>query len=130
MINNILQFDFEYKYATNEYNAKKNAHPSLASSSDEYKSYVLKTLLKRVKGTDIVPMRDRPLKLYQDQYKEKLFQRFNEIYELMIEYTPYHLLNKDEIEVMNDILQELPYDFRLGIISFLNTWDHYIKYCS
>ena len=122
------RFDFEYKYATDEYNSKKNAHPSLSSSSDEYKSYVLKNLLKRVKGTNIVPMRDRPLKVYQDQYKEKIFQRFNEIYELMIEYTPYHLLNKDEIEIMNDILQELPYDFKLNIISFLNTWDHYIKY--
>lgn len=122
------RFDFEYKYATDEYNAKKYAHPSLSSSNNEYKSYVLKNLLKRIKGTDIVPIQDRPLKLYQDQYKEKLFQRFNEIYALMIEYTPYHLLNKDEVEVMNDILQGLPYDFRLGIISFLNTWDHYIKY--
>ena len=123
------RFDFEYKYATDEYDSRKNSLPSSVSAgSSKYKSYALQNILKRIKGTDIVPMTDRPFTIYQEAYKEKLYKRFKEIYEKMVEYTPYSILNPDEINIMSSILQGFSYDLRLEIIAFMNTWNDYTNF--
>ena len=84
--------------------------------------------MMRIKGTNIVPIKDRPLTMYHQKYRQKLFSKFSETYREMLNNNVYNILNPYEIDIMYDILNELPNDFKLEIMGFFNKWNRYITY--
>ena len=125
-----FRFDFEMKYATDEFNKNKNNLPAMFGGvgTSNYRSHMLKNVMMRIKGTDIVPIKDRPLKMYHEKYRQKLFSKFSETYREMLNNNVYNILNPNEIDIMYDILNELPNDFKLEIIELFNKWNRYITY--
>lgn len=125
----IFRFDFEMKYATDEFNNRKhNIPPTINNESLPFKSYVLQKIMMRIKGTNIVPINDRPLSMYHEKYRQKLFSKFSETYREMLNNNVYNILNPYEIDIMYDILNDLPNDFKLEIMGFFNKWNRYIVY--
>jgi hypothetical protein len=118
------------KYATDEFNKNKNNLPAMFGGvgTSNYKSHMLKNVMMRIKGTNIVPIKDRPLKMYHEKYRQKLFSKFSETYREMLNNNVYNILNPNEIDIMYDILNELPNDFKLEIIELFNKWNRYITY--
>lgn len=135
-----LRFEFEYKYATNEFSINK-----MSSYTSEYNSYKLKEQLDAIKQIShdktIVPIRDRPIPEFYERYKEVLFNTFeNTLIRLNNSVSPYSLFNKEELLIMNSILTDLfTYnkdkpdslefiDFKLEIVSLMNDMIDYEYY--
>lgn len=119
----IYRFDFEYKYATDEWNANKGNLPSTLT-----KDNLLQNVLKNIRWTNIQPIYDRPLKEYNNRYKDELFNTFKFIYVNMVRFTPWSILSNEEIETMTEILNSFDYEYKLKIIAFMNMWNHYVNY--
>lgn len=137
---NDLRFEFEYKYATDEFSISK-----MSSYTSDYSVYKIKEQLDALKQIShdktIIPIRDRPIREFQEQYKEVLFNTFeNTLIRLNNSESPYSLFNKEELLIMNNILTDLftfnknnPnstefIDFKLEIISLMNEMIDYEYY--
>lgn len=108
---NIKRFDFEYKYATDEYYANRgrvynSALEAYQSYGDYYKDGRL--LHAGVDKDDVNPMESRPITEYQDRYKEVLFNIFeNTFIALNNLSSPFIAFNEEEINVISSIVKDL-----------------------
>lgn len=147
------RFEFEYKYATNEYSPTKLAgYKSNISEFSKYNDYLKLNHLKNIKqishipsdvniGKEIVPMDERPIEEYQNRYKEVIFNTFENTYvELNSSVSPLSLFNKEEIIIFNNILSDLfvydsnnpsskeYIDFKLEIMNLMSDLGNYEFY--
>lgn len=99
------RFEFEYKYATDEYSALKKSAFEL-SGEEEHKKH-LQVDLKQVHGSEIVPMRDRPIEEYQNRYKKVIFDSFRRAYSDAAGHNPYVTFKTEDINVILRIIKEL-----------------------
>lgn len=148
------RFEFEYKYATDEYSPTKMAgYKSNISEYIKYNDYLKLNHLKNIKQIsnipsdkydgDIVPMKERPIEEYQNRYKDVLFNTFENVYiQLNSSISPYSQFNQEEISLFNSILSDLftydklnpsskdYIDFKLEIINLMNDIGDYEFYKS
>ncbi len=99
------RFEFEYKYATDEYSALKKSTFEL--SGEEERRKLLQDDLKQIHGSDIVPMRDRPIEEYQNRYKKVIFDSFRRAYSDAAGHNPYVTFKTEDINIILRIIKEL-----------------------
>ena len=139
------RFEFEYKYATNEYSPTKMAGGSESSKLAHLRNLKLVSHIPSdvYENKEVVPMIERPIEEYQNRYKEVLFNTFENTYiRLNSTTSPYAQFNQEEILLFNGILSDLftydktnpesknYIDFKLKIIDLMADLSDYEFYKS
>lgn len=149
------RFEFEYKYATDEYSSTKMAgYKTTISEYAKYNDYLKLNHLKNIKqishipsdkypDEEVVPMKERSIEIYQNRYKDVLFNTFENTYiQLNSSVSPYSLFNQEEIILFNSVLSDLftydksnpsskdYIDFKLKIINLMSDLGDYEFYKS
>ena len=142
------RFDFENKYATDEY-SETRFNPRWPSTKDfTWKDMFIKDL-KSIIGTSYVPMgkwkdqngnwhegedldgnKDlgRPILQFQDDYKNNLFASFETTYNSMIKFSSIFEFTKEEQKVLEEIVNDLSNEIKLSVINFIESYNNYIAY--
>ena len=141
------RFEFEYKYATDEYSSlKRNFNiRNLSFLSKEERDEFLKEDLKEIEPfSDLIPIKSRPITEYNNLFKDIVFNTFRRIYTDCLTNNPYTYFNKEEIDIFNEVIkdvfgykEEYKYatdeeideysyiKFRLKVYSLLYKWNEY-----
>lgn len=104
-----FRFEFEWKYATNEFSNTKMSGYGNGSNLDDTTTQLdtIKQISHRTKNR-IVPMETRSIPEYQQKYLDVLFNTFENVFiQLNTNSSPYSLFSQEEIYVMNEILIDL-----------------------
>jgi len=104
-----FRFEFEWKYATNEYSPTKMSGYGNGSGLDDTSTQLdtIKQIDHRTKNR-IIPIESRSIPEYQKKYLDVLFNTFESTYiQLNTNTSPYSLFSQEEIYVMNEILTDL-----------------------
>ncbi len=142
------RFDFENKYATDEY-SETRFNPRWPSTKDfTWKDMFIKDL-KSIIGTSYVPMgrwKDsngiwhegedldgnedlgRPIVQFQEDYKRNLFAQFETTYNNMIRFSSIFEFTKEEQKVLEGIVNDLSNEIKLSVINFIESYNNYVTY--
>lgn len=142
------RFDFENKYATDEY-SETRFNPRWPSTKNfTWKDMFIKDL-KSIIGTSYVPMgrwKDqngnwhenedldgnenlgRPILQFQDDYKRNLFASFETTYNNMIKFSSIFEFTKEEQKVLEDIVNDLSNEIKLSVVNFIESYNNYVTY--
>lgn len=104
-----FRFEFEWKYATNEFSATKMSGYGNGYNLDNTSIQLdtIKQIDHRTKNK-IIPIESRPIEEYQKKYLDVLFNTFENTYiHLQSNTSPYSMFSQEEIYVMNEILTDL-----------------------
>lgn len=142
------RFDFENKYATDEYSETRFS-PRWPNTKDfTWKDMFMKDL-KSIIGTSYVPMgrwKDqngnwhenedldgnedlgRPILQFQDDYKRNLFASFETTYNNMIKFSSIFEFTREEQKVLEEIVNDLSNEIKLSVINFIESYNYYVTY--
>lgn len=110
-IPNLKRFDFEYKYATDEYyKYKSKVFKSDEEKYQSYGDYAKDSRLNHagVDKSNVNPMESRPILEYQNRYKEVLFNIFENTFNYLNHLSsPFVGFSEEEINVISSIVKDL-----------------------
>lgn len=107
---NLKRFDFEYKYATDEYYKYRSKVVRTETEAQAYGDLYKDSRLNHA-GIDkdgVNPMETRPITEYQNRYKEVLFNIFENTFNYLNHLSsPFVGFSEEEINVISSIVKDL-----------------------